>query len=233
MKETKILVFGTDIVVVRLLKHALSTNDYKVVGATPETEVMEEIARHKPVLLFLDDLSICIEVRQQWQRLPLILFGSKYDERLAIRALEQGADDYVAYPFALDELAARVRALLRRTQKTMPGESEPEILRSKDGYLRMNVTRHEVFVGERKVQLTKTEFALLQELMANAEKVLSHRILLRNVWGPEYGDEEHYLRVYVRYLRRKIEEDPSRPLYIRTEPGVGYVFRSLCPGTET
>jgi two-component system KDP operon response regulator KdpE len=199
-----------------------------VLSTTPGAELIAEVAQHEPDLLFLHthDLHVCAKIRQQWQHLPIVILGSHHEEQGAVRALDQGADDYITQPFAQEELAARIRALLRRTQDILPGEPEPKLLRSHDGYLCMNVVRHEVVVGGHKVQLTRTEFALLQELMANAEKVLTHCMLLRKVWGPEYSDEDGYVRVYMRQLRRKIEPEPSHPRYILTEPGVGYVFRS-------
>jgi two-component system KDP operon response regulator KdpE len=149
------------------------------------------------------------------------------EERQKVEALDLGADDYLTKPFSNDELQARVRVCLRRVQ-TVEGSSEndPEELYSDDGYLYMNVVRRVVRAGQSDVRLTPTEFELLRQLMLYAGKVLTHRSLLRAVWGPEYGEEADYLRVYVRQLRRKVEVEPSRPRYILTEPGIGYVFRA-------
>jgi two-component system KDP operon response regulator KdpE len=148
------------------------------------------------------------------------------DEKLKVRALDLGADDYLTKPFSQDELQARVRACLRRAQTSMvANEKEPEILVTDNGYLYMDIVRRQVRAGNQEIRLTPTEFELLQQLMLNAGKVLTHRALLRAVWGPEYGEEADYLRVYIRQLRLKVEVEPSRPQYILTEPGIGYVFR--------
>jgi two-component system, OmpR family, KDP operon response regulator KdpE len=234
MKEPTLLVGEIDTGGLRLLKKTLSEKGYKVLSATPGTALVAEVAQQAPDLLVLDihDLGVCAEIRRQWQHLPILLLGSTYDEQLAIRALDQGADDYVAQPFALDEVAARIRTLIRRAEGIKPGAPEPAIFRSEDGYLCMNITSHEVVVGGGNIQLTRTEFALLQELMKHSEKVLTHRYLLHRVWGSEYGEENNYVRVYIYQLRRKVEKDPACPRYIRTEPGVGYVFRSSPPQEE-
>jgi two-component system KDP operon response regulator KdpE len=151
------------------------------------------------------------------------------EEKQKVEALDLGADDYLTKPFSNDELQARVRACLRRASLAEAGAGEtsiqPDILQSDDGYLFMNVMRRQVRAGQQDVRLTPTEFELLRQLMLYAGKVLTHRTLLRAVWGPEYGEEADYLRVYVRQLRLKVEVEPSRPRYILTEPGIGYVFR--------
>jgi two-component system KDP operon response regulator KdpE len=174
----------------------------------------------------LDGLDVCAKVRQSVQT-PIIVLSAVTEEKQKVRALDLGADDYLTKPFGNDELQARVRACLRRahTAETQV-ESGPEMLISDDGYLTMNVPRRQVKAGENDVRLTPTEFELLRQLMTYAGKVLTHRSLLRAVWGPEYGEEADYLRVYIRQLRRKVEIEPSRPRYILTEPGIGYVFRS-------
>ena len=160
--------------------------------------------------------------------------GPRSEDSQKVEALDLGADDYLTKPFSNDELQARVRACLRRAGAAeTAGEQPSEILSSDDGYLYMNVVRRQVRAGEQDVRLTPTEFELLRQLMMHAGKVLTHRSLLRAVWGPEYGEEADYLRVYVRQLRLKVEVEPSRPRYILTEPGIGYVFRtdtSMGPG---
>ncbi len=160
-------------------------------------------------------------------QVPIIVLSAVTEEKQKVRALDLGADDYLTKPFSNDELQARVRACLRRAQVTeVTSEREPEELCSEDGYLYMNTARRMVRAGENEVRLTPTEFELLRQLMLYAGKVLTHRSLLRAVWGPEYGEEADYLRVYVRQLRLKVEVEPSRPRYILTEPGIGYVFRT-------
>ena len=175
----------------------------------------------------LDGLEVCKQIRQLLPAVPVIVLSARTEEKQKVRALDLGADDYLTKPFGNEELEARVRACLRRSMAVATTqEHEPEILSTEDGYLRMHVTQRQVRVGDQEVRLTPTEFELLRQLMLYAGKVLTHRSLLRAVWGPEYGEEADYLRVYVRQLRRKVEVDPSRPRYIQTEPGIGYFFRS-------
>jgi two-component system, OmpR family, KDP operon response regulator KdpE len=203
---------------------------------------------HEPDLILLDlclpgeidGIGVCRRVRQ-WTQTPIIVLSARTEEKQKVQALDLGADDYLTKPFSTEELLARVRACLRRAQALSASNSKekggsgatetgseqpPEILRSDDGYLSMNVVRRQVRAGNTEVKLTPTEFELLRQLMTYAGKVLTHRSLLRAVWGPEYGEEADYLRVYIRQLRLKVEEKPSQPRYILTEPGVGYVFRS-------
>src|SRR5213080_2500866 len=190
---------------------------------------------HQPDLILLDlclpgefdGLEVCRQVRQLGQT-PIIILSAITEEKQKVEALDLGADDYLTKPFSNDELQARVRACLSRASSSENGNEssgQPEILQSEDGYLYMNMVKRQVRVGDRDIRLTPTEFELLRQLMLYAGKVLTHRSLLRAVWGPEYGEEADYLRVYVRQLRLKVEVEPSRPRYILTEPGVGYVFR--------
>jgi two-component system KDP operon response regulator KdpE len=170
---------------------------------------------------------VCKQIRLLGQ-IPIIVLSALTEERQKVTALDLGADDYLTKPFSNEELQARVRACLRRAnmvESRRDVADRPQILRSEDGHLSMNVTARQVRVGEQEVRLTPTEFELLRQLMLYAGKVLTHRSLLQAVWGPEYGEEADYLRVYVRQLRRKVEAEPSRPRYIITEPGIGYVFR--------
>jgi len=190
---------------------------------------------HQPDLILLDlwlpgeidGLGVCRRVRQ-WTQTPIIVLSARKEEKQKVEALDLGADDYLTKPFSNEELLARVRACLRRAAGRTETESlqQPEILQTEDGYLSMNTVRRQVRVGDQEVKLTPTEFELLRQLMLHAGKVLTHRSLLRAVWGPEYGEEADYLRVYVRQLRLKVEVKPSQPRYILTEPGVGYVFQA-------
>ncbi len=234
MKGKRILVVDDEPPIQRILKRNLTMSGYDVLVADNGKQAIEVIQQHQPDLILLDlylpgemdGLDVCIWVRQTL-RTPIIVLSAITEERQKVRALDLGADDYLTKPFSNDELQARVRACLRRASQTDTAiEQEPEELSSEDGYLYMNIARRVVKAGEQEVKLTPTEFELLRQLMLYAGKVLTHRSLLRAVWGPEYGEEADYLRVYVRQLRLKVEVEPSRPRYILTEPGIGYVFRS-------
>jgi two-component system, OmpR family, KDP operon response regulator KdpE len=230
-----ILVVDDEPPIQRILRRNLSMNGYDVLIAEDGREAVEMVRMHQPDLILLDlwlpgeidGLGVCRRVRQ-WTQTPIIVLSARKEEKQKVEALDLGADDYLTKPFSNEELQARVRACLRRAAATMETEGlqQPEILQTEDGYLNMNIVRRQVRVGGQDVKLTPTEFELLRQLMLHAGKVLTHRSLLRAVWGPEYGEEADYLRVYVRQLRLKVEEKPSQPCYILTEPGVGYVFQA-------
>lgn len=235
LKGKRILVVDDEPSIQRILRRNLTTSGYEVLIAADGNQAVEMVQLHQPDLVLLDlclpgdlnGLDVCVRVRQLSPQLPIIVLSAVAEERQKVEALDLGADDYLTKPFSNDELQARVRVCLRRVQtvETASG-NEPEELRSDDGYLYMNVVRRMVRAGESEVRLTPTEFELLRQLMLYAGRVLTHRSLLRAVWGPEYGEEADYLRVYVRQLRRKVEVEPSHPRYILTEPGIGYVFRA-------
>lgn len=236
MKVKRLLVVDDEPPIQRILSRTLSMGGYEVLVAGDGKQALEMVRQHKPDLILLDlclpgefdGLEVCRKVRQMAQT-PIIVLSAITEEKQKVEALDLGADDYLTKPFSNDELQARVRACLRRASaaESNGGDAQgfPDILRSEDGYLFMNVVSRQVSAGGEEVRLTPTEFELLRQLMLYAGKVLTHRSLLRAVWGPEYGEEADYLRVYVRQLRLKVEVEPSRPHYILTEPGVGYVFR--------
>jgi len=147
---------------------------------------------------------------------PIIMVTAKDSEADKVAGLELGADDYVTKPFSIDELLARMRAVRRRTA----GEAAPPVLRFDE--LEVDLARRAVHLRGELVRLTPTEYRLLEAMATNAGKLLTHGWLLRKVWGPAYGTESHYVRVYVQQLRRKLDDDPSRPRFILTEPGLGY-----------
>jgi two-component system KDP operon response regulator KdpE len=230
----RILVVDDEAPIQRILRRNLTMSGYEVLVAENGKQAVEMVRLHQPDLILLDlcmpgemdGLDVCVKVRQSVQT-PIIVLSAVTEEKQKVRALDLGADDYLTKPFGNDELQARVRACLRRAQTAeTQTDNGPELLTSDDGYLTMNVPRRQVKAGDNEVRLTPTEFELLRQLMTYAGKVLTHRSLLRAVWGPEYGEEADYLRVYIRQLRRKVESEPSRPRYILTEPGIGYVFRS-------
>jgi len=232
-KGKRILVVDDEPSIQRILRRNLAISGYEVLVAETGEQALEMVRINQPDLILLDlwlpgeidGIEVCTQVRQ-WTQVPIIVLSARTDEKQKVQALDLGADDYLTKPFNNEELLARVRACLRRVANVSEGENDqqPEILTSEDGYLSMNVVRRQVRAGSQEVKLTPTEFELLRQLMLHAGKVLTHRALLRAVWGPEYGEEADYLRVYVRQLRLKIEVEPSQPRYILTEPGVGYVF---------
>lgn len=233
-KGKRILVVDDEAPIQRILRRTLTVSGYDVLVADTGKQAIEMVQLYQPDLVLLDlylpgeidGLEVCVRVRE-FARMPIIVLSAVTEEKQKVRALDLGADDYLTKPFSNDELQARVRACLRRAQEAgTKSEDEPEVLSSEDGYLYMNVAQRLVRAGEHEVRLTPTEFELLRQLMLYAGKVLTHRSLLRAVWGPEYGEEADYLRVYVRQLRLKVEVEPSHPRYILTEPGIGYVFRS-------
>ncbi len=234
-KGKRILVVDDELPIQRILRRNLSVSGYDVLVADDGEQAVEMVRVHQPDLILLDlclpgkidGLEVCRQVRLSMQT-PIIVLSALTEEKQKVEALDLGADDYLTKPFSNDELQARVRACLRRANSSEIGNEslgQPEILQSEDGYLYMNMVKRQVRAGEQDIRLTPTEFELLRQLMLYAGKVLTHRSLLRTVWGPEYGEEADYLRVYVRQLRLKVEIEPSHPRYIITEPGIGYVFR--------
>jgi len=170
----------------------------------------------------MDGLETIRRIRER-SLVPIIVLSALGEEKDKVQALNLGADDYLTKPFGVDELLARVRAVQRRARWVESSSDEGRLVQ---GEIVVDLDRHEVMVGGQRVDFTPTEFNLLVYLMRNAGKVLSHRDILRNVWGPEYGQEAQYLRVYIGRLRQKIERDPTHPRYLRTERGVGYCFEA-------
>jgi two-component system KDP operon response regulator KdpE len=166
----------------------------------------------------MDGLSVIGRLRA-WSQVPIIVISARGNEADKIKALDGGADDYLTKPFGVGELLARIRVALRRVpDESAPGDVRPFAL----GELRVDFARRQVFVGQQEVHLTPIEHRLLTTLIRHAGKLVTHRQLLKEVWGPDSVFETHYLRVYMAHLRRKIEADPSRPRYLLTEPGIGY-----------
>lgn len=236
-KGKRILVVDDEPPIQRILRRNLTGSGYEVLIAEEGRQAIEMVRMYQPDLILLDlylpgdvdGLEVCKQVRK-WTQTPIIILSARTEEKQKVQALDLGADDYLTKPFSSEELLARVRACLRRAAALTASSTnadpsqKPVVLSSYDGYITMDIDRRQVRAGNQEVRLTPTEFELLYQLMRHAGKVLTHRILLRSVWGPEYGEEADYLRVYVRQLRLKVERDPSRPRYILTEPGVGYVF---------
>lgn len=221
----RVLVVDDERPIRRFLTTSLSAHGYAVFEAADGPEALAAVVDQRPDLVILD-LGLPgmdgVEVTQrlrEWTPLPIIILSVRDQEGDKIAALDAGADDYLTKPFGIGELLARLRVALRRA--AVPG-GEPVF---SAGELTVDLARRLVTVGGQEVQLTPTEFDLLRAFAAHAGKVLTHRHLLRQVWGLGYEDEAHMLRVNIHNLRRKIEPDPSRPTYIVTEPGVGYRLR--------
>jgi len=228
--NTKIMVVDDEPRVVRLVSEVLKTVGYQVIAAASGKSAIEMVALEQPDLLLLDILlpqgpdgyEICRRIRE-FSEVPVIMLTAKAQETDMLHGFDVGADDYLTKPFSAKELVARVKAVLRRTQR--PEERTSVTLRCGD--LGINFARRTVEVCGEQVSLTRTEYALLRQLALNANRVMLHQDLLTEVWGGEYRDDVDYLRAYIRYLRRKLEPDPSNPQYILTSQGVGYML--ACP----
>ena len=218
---TRILVVDDEPQILRALRTSLRGAGYEVDTAETAEQALTQLAARPPDAVILDlvlpdgrGTDVCRELRT-WTDVPVIILSVVGEEREKVAALDAGADDYVTKPFGIDELLARLRAALRRRQPS--GEPVVEV-----GGLRIDLDKRAVHVDGRLVQLTPHEFELLRALARSPGKLMTHSALLREVWGRAYGDESHYLHVYVSQLRRKLELDPARPRYILTEPGAGY-----------
>jgi two-component system, OmpR family, KDP operon response regulator KdpE len=221
VSKTRVLVVDDEPQILRALHTNLRGAGYEVDTASTAEEALATAALRPPDAVILDlvlpdgrGTDVCRELRT-WSSAPVLLLSVVGEEREKVAALDAGADDYVEKPFGVEELLARLRAALRRA-----GPAGGPVLEL--GELVIDLDKRLVTVDGRAVQLTPHEFALLRVLAQNEGKLLTHPALLREVWGPAYGDESHYLHVYVSQLRRKIEPDPARPRYLLTEPGVGY-----------
>jgi two-component system, OmpR family, KDP operon response regulator KdpE len=217
----RVLVVDDEPQILRALGTSLKAAGYDVVTAATAADGLAQAAMREPDAVILDlvlpdrtGTDACRELRT-WSSVPVIVLSAVGDEAEKVAALDAGADDYVTKPFGIDELLARLRAAMRRV--TSPSEPLIEI-----GDLVVDLEKRAAAVRGERVQLTPHEFGLLGVLARNHGKLLTHAALLREVWGPAYGEESHYLHVYVSQLRRKIEPDPSRPRYLLTEAGVGY-----------
>jgi len=226
--QTKTILLAEDEAALRdFVSRNLRARGFKVLEATNGLEALALWDTEPVHLLILDvmmprmdGLEVCRRVRER-STVPIMVLTALDEERDKVTAFDLGADDYLTKPFGVGELLARVQAVLRRSTWTRQPPS-PGVQRFGD--LEMELDTHTVRVRGTEVKLTPTEFALLAHLVANPRRVLTHRMLLQRVWGDEYGDEPEYVRVYINRLRRKLEDDPSHPRYLQTEPGVGYRF---------
>jgi two-component system KDP operon response regulator KdpE len=221
MSEALVLVVDDEPQILRALQTNLRGAGYDVATAATARDALAAAAMRPPDAVILDlvlpdgsGIEVARELRS-WSAAPILVLSVVGDEPEKVAALDAGADDYVQKPFGIDELLARLRALLRRA-----GPSTEPVLEV--GELVIDLDKRLVTVGGQRVQLTPNEFDLLRVLAQNEGKLMTHPMLLREVWGPAYGAESHYLHVYVSQLRRKLEDDPARPRYLLTEPGAGY-----------
>jgi DNA-binding response OmpR family regulator len=226
-KNRRILVVDDEERMVRFIRLNLEHDGFRVSEAFKGTEALEKLRSTLPDLVLLDvmlpdiDGFEVLRMIREVSTVPVIMLTAKGEEDDRVKGLELGADDYVTKPFSPRELVSRVRAVLRRDE-IASGASHGLI--EVDERLKLDFDRHEVWVEGKLVNLRPTEYRLLYHLVQNAGWVISHDQLLANVWGYEYRDEPHYVRLYINYLRKKIEEDPSNPNYILTERGIGYRF---------
>ena len=229
MVKKRILVVDDEIGIIKFVRARLVAQGYDVLTAMDGDQALQTFEMELPDLIVLDitmpkmdGFEVCSRIRE-WSQIPVIMLSARSDEMDKVKCLELGADDYITKPFGAKELIARVSAVLRRTAVT---SVTPTQLSVRSGDLEINFALRKVTLGSEEVQLTPTEYSLLQELSLNAGKVLTHSHLLKKVWGPEYGNETDYLHTFIRRLRRKLEPDLSEPLYIANVPGVGYRFNN-------
>ena len=212
----------------RFLRAALESHDYRLVEAMTSREGLAQATSRNPDVILLDlglpdgdGIELARRIRE-WSTTPIIVISARGKEQDKIAALDAGADDYLTKPFDVGELMARLRVALRHATRSGGAASEPVF---SVGDLRVDLARRQVFVAGAEVHLTPTEYKLLTLLVHHAGRVLTHRQLLKEVWGPNAVEHSHYVRVYMTQLRHKLEADATRPRYLLTEPGVGYRLR--------
>jgi len=225
MDKTHILVVDDDPAILKLVCTNLKARGYSVSTAVDGEESLHAAESDFIDLILLDlmmpkidGVEVCRRIRE-WSGVPIIILSARGDEVDKVRCLELGADDYLTKPFGIAELLARIKTALRHGKA---GGSEPAMPNFTCGDLEINFAMRRVTLNDKEVPLTPTEYAVLQHLAVNRNKVLTHTMLLQSVWGQEYSSEKEYLRVFIGRLRKKLEPDPARPRYIQTVPGVGY-----------
>lgn len=220
-----ILIIEDEAAIRRFVRPTLEAHGYKLLESQTLAEGLDLASQHRPDIILLDlglpdgDGMEAVAQLRQWSQIPIVIISARDREGDKIAALDAGADDYLTKPFGVGELLARVRVALRHSAQTQSGTQEPIF---ETGDLKIDLEHRRVFIKETELHLTPIEYNLLCELARHAGKVLTHRHLLRQVWGKNYEMENHYLRVHMGNLRRKIEANPARPHYILNEPGVGY-----------
>jgi DNA-binding response OmpR family regulator len=229
-RDMTILIVDDELRIRDFVRMNLELEHYRVIEASNGLEALEELRENLPDLVVLDvmmpemDGFETLRAIREVSTVPVIMLTVRQSEQDRIHGLDLGADDYIAKPFSPRELLSRIRALLRRSFMAPPARKTEIVV---DPDLKIDFSRREVIVRGKKVVLRPTEYRLLYHLVNNAGRLLTHETLLSKVWGREYRDESHYLRLYITYLRQKLEEDPAHPKYILTERGVGYRFKEL------
>ena len=227
----KVLIVDDEPAILRTLRAGLTARGYEVLLATTGQGAIDATALESPDVVVLDlglpdidGVDVCRRIRE-WSAVPIVVLSAEGSDARKVLALDEGADDYVTKPFSMAELLARVRVALRHRARPGPGAgpARPVVYDAvlEVGDVRVDLSRHEASVAGRALELTPKEFAFLALLARWPGRVLTHRAILQEVWGPEYGTETQYLRVYASQLRKKLDDDPERPRLV-TEPGVGY-----------
>jgi two-component system KDP operon response regulator KdpE len=221
-----ILVIDDEPQILRAIRTILTEKQFRVTTASRGEEGLALAAANEPDLVILDlglpdmdGVEVCQRLRE-WTQTPIIILSVRDSERDKVAALDMGADDYLTKPFGIEELLARVRVALRHSSRMQGTQSK--VVNA--GTITIDLAFHNVKRGDEEVKLTGREYKLLAYLASNHGRVLTHQSILTHVWGPEDADHTEYLRVYMRQLRKKLEDDPERPQYILTEPGIGYRF---------
>lgn len=227
-KKTTIVAADDDPQLLRLMTRNLQMEGYEVNAASDGQQALELIENHVPDLVLLDVMmprmdgfTVCHRVRE-FSSVPIIIVTARGQDQDKVRGLDLGADDYLTKPFSVDELLARVRAVLRRAQFSTKENAQGLQASATIGELTIDYAQHLVMIGNKEVELTPTEYRILAYLAQNAGRILTQDLLLEHVWGTEYLGESHMLQVNINRLRRKLEADPSHPHYIHTKVGVGY-----------
>lgn len=229
-QDKTILVVDDEPRIVEAVSMNLELEGYQISSASNGYEALQKLTEELPDLIMLDVMMPEIDGFETLRKIrevstvPVIMLTVRGEEIDKVKGLDLGADDYVAKPFSPKELVSRARAVLRRTEMPSP---VPKAKIQVDDNLSINFSQHKVMVSGREVHLRPTEYRLLYHLVSNAGQVLTHETLLRRVWGYEYREEDHYLWLYITYLRQKIEEDPKHPKYILGERGIGYRFKEF------
>jgi len=232
MPDPCILLIEDESAMRRFLNNALQAHPFRLQEAVTGQEGLRKAETREPDLVLLDlglpdmdGLEVLGSLRR-WSKVPVIILSARGQEGDKVAALDGGADDYLTKPFSVGELLARIRACLRRSSLMNAGTQEISIFES--GGLRVDQALRQVFLDDQEIHLTPIEYNLLCELVLHAGKVLTHRHLLKEVWNVRNPDQLHYVRIYIHQLRQKIEKNPARPIYLMSEPGVGYRLCCVC-----